>query len=225
MTAVDVGDAIELTFTSAPGASVMVTWLDPSGTVIDDVSVTESPAGSGRFPKTFLPNSPGVWEALFVASGAATAVERYYVRASPITGPPPLATVGEVGAQFGSMTPAQEGLTSWLVRAASKLVRSRVPYIDTWITAGTIDPEVVSLVVVNMVLRVLRNPNGLRSETIGPFSRAYDTSVAAGMLGLATEELAILVPVPAAATRSRVGTIMLRPGLAPPPYGITRPRW
>lgn len=222
MTAVDVGDALELTFATAPGATVNVSWFDPSGvTVLDHETVAESPAGTGQFPRTFLPTTPGVWEALFTASGTATAVERYYVRASSVTGLPPLATVGEVAAQFGTLTPAQEGLTSWLLRAASRLVRARFPLIDSHLAAGLLDPEVVSLVVVNMVLRVLRNPNGLKAETIGPFSRTYDTSVAAGMLALAPDELVILVPL-APAKRARASTIMLRPGLAPPPYGIRR---
>lgn len=220
MTAVDVGDAIELTFTSAPGADVDVSWFDPLGvTVLDHVVVAESPAGTGQFPRTFLPTAPGVWEALFTASGAATAVERYYVRASAITGLPPLATIGEVANQFGSMTPAQEGLTSWLLRAASTMVRARFPLVDANIAAGLLDPEVVSLVVVNMILRVLRNPQGLRSETVGPFSRAYDTSVAAGLLAFSDDELGMLVIT---RRRSAIGTIMLGAGLAPRPYGYRR---
>lgn len=218
---IDVGDALELTFATAPGATVTVTWTDPVGTVVvDGATVTENPPGSGKFPYTFLPTTAGVWQAVFTASGTATAVESYWVRASAVTGLPPLATVGEVAAQFGTLTPAQEGLTAWLVRAASKLLRSYYPLLDANIAAGRVDPDVVSLVVVNAVLRVLRNPQGLRSETVGPFSRSYDTSVAAGMLAFSKDELLILVPVPAA--RTRASTIMTRPGLAPPPLGLDR---
>lgn len=222
---VDVGDAFELTFTTTTGAAVTVSWFDPDGTtVLDNIAVTETPAGSGRFPRTFLPNTPGVWAALFTATGAAVAVEKYYVRALPIDGPAPLATVGDVGAQFGGMTAAQEGLASWLVRAASKIIRSRFPFIDDQIAAGLVDPDVVALVVTNAVLRVLRNPNGLRSETIGPFSRSWDTSIAGGLLGFSKDELADLTPVLTGINRAGVGTIMLRPGLAPRPYGLRR-RW
>jgi hypothetical protein len=220
---VDVGDAIELTFATTTGAAVAVSWFDPDGaTVLDNVSVPESPAGSGQFPKTFAPTSPGIWQALFTASGAATAVERYYVRAYSVTGAPPLATVGEVAAQFGTLTAAQEGLASWLLRAASKMVRARFPLLDTQLADGRLDPELVALVVVNMVLRVLRNPQGLRSETVGPFSRSYDTTVAAGLLALAKDEIELLVPVVTGSKRYGIGTIMLRPGLAPPPCGIRR---
>lgn len=219
MASVDVGDLIEVTYTTTTGATVTVTWIDPAGvTAADHTPVAEQPAGSGQFPSTFLANAPGVWEALYTASGAATGVERYYVRVAPITGPPPLATTGEVGAQFGTLTPAQESLAGTLVRAASKLVRSRFPLIDTQIANGVVDAEVVALAIVGMVLRVLRNPSGLRAETVGPFSRTYDTTSAAGLLAITPEDEKLLKPSPA--RYPKASTIMARPGLAPWPHGI-----
>lgn len=212
MSNVDVGDAVELTFESAPGADVTVSWLDPSlAPVLDQVPVPEVPAGTGKFPKTFLPTVPGMWQAVFTASGNATAVETFYLRAVSITGPPPLATVGEVASQYGTMTPAQEGLTSTLLRVASKLIRQRFPNVDAMIASGKLDPEVVALAVTNMVLRVLRNPSGLKAETIGPFSRTYDVTVAAGLIVLTGSEEVLLAP-PVKKT-GRASTIWVRPGL------------
>lgn len=224
---VDVGDAVELTFATTTGATVLVSWFDPDGNaVVDQDAVTEDPAGSGSYPYTFLPTAAGVWTAQFTASGTATAVERYYVRATALTGPPPLAAVGDVVGQFGSLTPAQEGLTAWLLRAASKMVRARFPNIDAQLTAGLLDRDVVALAVTNMVLRVLRNPGGLRSETVGPFSRSWDTRVAAGLLVLTDDEAAMFTPViTLPATVNPVGTIYLRPGLAPYPKGLNRSGW
>lgn len=204
---VDVGDAVELTFTTTPGAHVEVSWLDQDQhPIVDHHTVTENPTGSGKFPYTFLATAPGVWTAEFVASGTATEIERYYVRAVAVTGPPPLAAVGDVVAQYGTMTAAQEGLTSWLLRAASSLVRARYPLIDSWIAAGRIDPNVVALAVANMILRVLRNPGGLRAETVGPFSRTYDTGDAAGLLVVSAQEAAMFVPTRPAGVLG-VGTI------------------
>ncbi len=224
MTSVDVGDAIELTFTTTPGATVTVTWLDPDqATVLDAVDVDENPAG--RYTYTFLPTAPGTWTALFTASGTATAVERLYVRAAAVTGPPPLAVVGDVARQYGTLTAAQEGLTAALLRAASSLVRAQFPAVDTLIAAGRLDPDVVALGVTNMVLRVLRNPSGLRSETIGPFSRTYDTEGAAGQLTITAADATMFSPpvdTTGAAALYGVGTVMMRPGLAPPPCGIRR---
>lgn len=224
---VDVGDAIELTFATTTGATVLVSWFNPDmDAVVDQAAAAESPAGSGQFPYTFLPTAAGVWTAQFTASGAATAVERYYVRATDFTGPAPLATIGDVAGQYGSLTPAQEGLTGWLLRAASQMVRARFPNIDAYLAAGSLDRDVVALAVTNMVLRVLRNPGGLRSETVGPFSRSWDTRVAAGLLVITDDELGMLTPlVTLPSTVNPVGTILLRPGLAPPPKGLSRRGW
>jgi hypothetical protein len=224
---VDVGDAIELTFATATGATVLVSWFDPNmDAVIDQQAVAEEPAGSGSYPYTFLATDAGVWTAQFTASGTATAVERYYVRATALTGPAPLAAIGDVAGQYGTLTPAQESLTGWLLRAASQMVRARFPNIDAQLAAGTLDRDVVALAVTNMVLRVLRNPGGLRSETVGPFSRSWDTRVAAGLLVITDDEAAMFTPViTLPATVNPVGTVLLRPGLAPPPKGLSRRGW
>lgn len=224
MSITDVGDALELTFQTVTGATVTVDWVDPAGvTVLDGIAVTETPSGSGRYPFTFLPTAAGMWTALFVASGAATASEPYYVRARSVGGLAPLAAVGEVGEQYGTMTAAQEGLAAALLRAASSIIRGRVPTVDTLIADGKLNPDLAALAAVSMVLRVMRNPGGLRSETVGPFSRTYDTTHAAGLLVLTEAEVGLLTPPASGAAAARVGTIMMRPGLAPPPYGLTSP--
>lgn len=222
----DVGDAVELTFNTATGATVAVSWYDPDLTpVIAGDPVTETPAGSGQFPYTFLPTAAGMWTAEFTSSGAATNVERYYVRAVGFTGPPPLAAIADVTSQFGALTRDQEAMTGWLLRAASKMVRGRFPLLDAQLAAGTIDRDVAALAVANMVLRVLRNPVGMRSESVGPFTRTFDTSVATGLLRITDAELALLAVLPDVGTPT-VGTIMARPGLAPTPVGLTdEHRW
>lgn len=216
---VDVGDAIELTFTSTPGATVVMSWFDPNViAALDQVPVAENPVGSGKYPMTLTPSAPGMWEARFYATGTVTAVESFWVRAVSVTGPPPLATVGEVKEQFGSMSLAQEGLAGSLLRAASKIVRQQYPALDRFIGEGRLDPEVVGLAVVNMVLRVLRNPRGLRAETTGPFSVTYDTTTAVGELVVSSSEAALLVPRRVVGgVKGVAGTIRVTPGLPLPP--------
>jgi hypothetical protein len=212
---VDVGDAIELTFNTLTGATVTVTWLDPDQVaVLDQVPVTENPAASGKFPYTFVVSSPGVWTAEFRASVVTAAVERYYVRASALAGPPPFAAIGDVVAQFGSMTAAEESLAGWLLRAASNMVRARRPYIDQQIADGLVSQEMAALAVTNMVLRVLRNPSGLRSETVGPFSRAFDTTVAAGLLVFTDDEEQLISPTGTGAYTPVIGEMRPRATLA-----------
>jgi hypothetical protein len=225
MTAVvDTGEAIELTFITVPGATVVVNWLDPYLTpVLDSVAVTESPPASGKFPKTFIPTSPNMWTAQFIASGTTSAIEEYHVRARALLGPLPFAAVGDVAAQFGSMTPAQAGLTAHLTRAGSTLLRLRARQagldMDADLASGRLTHEAAALAVVNMVLRVLRNPNGLRAETVGPFSRTFDTTAAAGLLVVTDTDLSIVTPppvVPEGVAGLGVGTIRVVPGMAPP---------
>lgn len=212
---VDVGDAIELTFNTLTGATVTVSWLDPDQVaVLDTVDVVETPDGSGAFPYTFVVSSPGVWTAEFRASGVTAAVDRYYVRASVLAGPPPFAAIGDVTAQYGTMTKAEESLAGWLIRAASNMIRARRPVIDQQLTDGLVSQEMAALAVTNMVLRVLRNPNGLRSETVGPFSRSFDTTVAAGLLVFTDAEEQMIAPVGTESYAPAIGQIRPRAALA-----------
>jgi hypothetical protein len=225
---IDAGEAFELTFNAAPGSNVTASLLDPDQVaVVDAEYVPEVPAGSGKFPRTFVPTlRAGMWTALFNGPGQP---ERYYVRVRALTGPPPLAAIGDVADQYGPMTQAQEGLAGHLVRAGSALLRQRARQadldIDADVAAGRLDPELPALAVANMALRVLRNPNGLRAETTGPFSRTYDTSAAAGLLVVTADDLASVATAPAVPDGLAglgIGTIRVTPGLAPP---VRASRW
>lgn len=219
MSVVDVGDAVEVTFSTTPGATVAVSWINPTGEmVLQSVPVAESTTTPGDYPHTFSPSSDGVWEARFSASGTVNAVERYYVRARAMGGPPPLATVGEVGELFGTMTPAQETLTAALLRRASEMLRAHFPDLAARVADGVITAEAPAMAAINMVLRVLRNPDGLRAETTGPFSRTYDTTVAAGLLVVSDGEMALMAPA-AVDTALPVGTVMAHPGLTDVTWG------
>lgn len=223
---VDVGEAFEVTFYAAPGALVTASFLDPDQLpVVDGETVIESPADSGKYPKTFVPSVAGVWTVLMNAPGQP---QTYWIRARPLLGPLPFAVVGDIVDQFGTMTTAQEGLAGHLVRAASALLRQQVPDLQGNVTSGKIDPEVAALAVTNMVLRVMRNPRGLRAETTGPFSRTYDTSAAAGLLVVTDDDMAAVTPVeeppplPDGLGGLGIGTIRVVPGMAPP---VDRARW
>jgi hypothetical protein len=214
----DVGDATELTFTSIAGALVTYDWLDPDLVPVVNQQVVPPRAGKPQeYPVTLVPTRAGMWTARFFNAGSS---EDYFVRATSTVGkPPPFAAIGDVSIQFGDLDEDQENLTAYLIKAASSLVRQRFKLIDTQIAAGLLDPDVVALTVSGMVLRVLRNPEGLRSETTGPFSRTYDTSAAAGLLVITPDDAGQLIPpdsTAAGATKFPVaGTIRVQPGLLP----------
>jgi hypothetical protein len=221
---VDLGEAFELTFSGQPGQVVTTSFLDPYQTVvIDGEVVPESGTTPGNYPHVYTPSgAAGMWTVVFNAPGQP---ETYYVRARALLGPLPLAAIGDVAAQFGTLTAAQEGLAGHLVRAASALLRARAAqanvFIDTDIAGGRLDPELAALTVANMVLRVMRNPSGLRSETTGPFARTYDTTAAAGLLVVTDYDLTAIttaVAVPDGLGALGIGTIRVLPGLAPTPW-------
>jgi hypothetical protein len=209
---VDIGDTVEIAFTTTPAATVTATWSRPDGQVVlDQIPVPETPAGSGRYPATFLGDAEGLWQAVFRASGTARAVEPYYVRFRPITGPAPYATVDEYTELFGSLSAPRESLVRALLRRASQLVRDTHPRVDARIASGVVSADTVGLTVLNMTARVMRNPNGLRSETTGPFTRAYDPDLASGLLTLTPADNALLTAPRRG--RRRAGTIWTPPGL------------
>jgi hypothetical protein len=219
------GEAFPLTFTAPAGSVVTVSWLDPYGNAeIQDMSVAEDPLGSGQYPQMFTLTVPGMWTARF-ASSSTTDIAEYFIRVLDVSGPPPLASVGDVTGQM-TLSAAQQTLAAWLLRVASSLVRQQFPSTDRLVAAGKLDPDVVALAVTNMVLRVLRNPGGLRSETTGPFSRTYDTTYAAGLLILGGDEETMLAPSGGGTVaKGRIGTARIGANMVPRDggrYGVHR---
>lgn len=76
--------------------------------------------------------------------------------------------------------------------AAHRLLRSKAPGLDARVDSGLLDPDLVKDVIVEMVLRVLRNPSGFRSETDGDYSYSRDIQVASGRLMVTDDELEML---------------------------------
>jgi hypothetical protein len=216
----DVGDAIELTYTTAPGASVTMSWiyLPTAVTVLQDVTVDELVVNSvptGQFPITLVGTWPGMYEAVFTSTGTAVATESYFERFDAVDGLPPLATLGEYTDLYGALSAARAATARALLKRASQLIRDSYRGIDDRIAAGTVPADSVGLAVLNMTARVLRNPNGLRSETTGPFSRAYDPDAASGMLQITAAETGLLLPVSSGGSKGKIGTVRVTGGMVP----------
>lgn len=93
---------------------------------------------------------------------------------------------------------------------AERLIRSKVPNLAARITAEKITAEDVGDIVVDMVLRVLRNPDGYRYEAAGDYSYQRDLTVAGGTMVLLPAELARLRGNPGQVTSVPVGDNALR---------------
>lgn len=122
----------------------------------------------------------------------------------------PYAIPQDVADLFRPLSDAEGSTVEALLAHASTMLRARFPHLDDRIAAGTLDAGQPMVAVVNMVLRVVRNPAGLRSETVGPMTRVFDSSQAAGLLAVTDAETALLST---SSSSSPVGTIRTRPAL------------
>lgn len=78
------------------------------------------------------------------------------------------------------------------LNAAHRRLRSKALGLDDRVDSDVLDPLLVKDVIVEMVLRVLRNPRGYRSETDGDYSYSRDTQVASGRLTVTDDDLEAL---------------------------------
>lgn len=75
---------------------------------------------------------------------------------------------------------------------AELLLRSRIPDLDEKVTAGVLDQALVVMVEAEMVLRLIRNPDGLVQETDGSYSYSTSQKVASGLLEVLPREWVLL---------------------------------
>lgn len=96
-----------------------------------------------------------------------------------------------------------------LIDKAIQRLRVEIPGFDARVQAGALPAELVQGVVEDMVIRVLRNPNGYRQITIEDYSRTIDSAVSSGELTLTAAERALLSPKTAAGRPGggRIGSI------------------
>lgn len=96
----------------------------------------------------------------------------------------------------GSGTPTDETLVTALISDAEAVILSEFPKIQDRIDAEELPLAVVRMVVVRMVSRVLRNPEGLTywQQTTGPFGQARNYGTAAQDIWLSPEEKELLAP-------------------------------
>jgi hypothetical protein len=122
------------------------------------------------------------------------------------------ATADDVAAGWRTLTAEEQARATVLLERAAALIRTTVPSVPARLTAGTLDPAVLLTVSVNMVQRVLRNPDGVTQQMLGPASVTYDRDDS-GALFLSAADLAALTaaPVVAGASSVGVGSIALNP--------------
>ncbi len=104
------------------------------------------------------------------------------------------AEVADIIARWRPLTAQETTNATALLADAWALLLARRPTLEADITAGTVSEENVVRVVVAMVLRVLRNPEGKLEESIDDYSYKRDAAVSTGGLYVTSDELADLTP-------------------------------
>lgn len=84
------------------------------------------------------------------------------------------ATWDDVTATFeGALPDDAKPRIEALIRQASARLNAMVPSLAARVSAGTVDPELPSSLVVEAVLRLVRNPVGAQQQSVGPFNLSF----------------------------------------------------
>lgn len=104
------------------------------------------------------------------------------------------ATVQDVAVRWRPLTSAEELKAAVLLDDAWELIKIRNATVETRLTADTLASTLVVMVQCQMVIRVLRNPDGKRQEQIEDYSYQRDDT-ASGQLTITDDELGLLAEV------------------------------
>lgn len=101
----------------------------------------------------------------------------------------------DLAARWRPLSVEEEEVAQALIDDAWAVLLARVPGIEARMSAGTLSDALVRKVESAMVLRVLRNPEGLRQFSIDDGSYTRDQALSSGLLYLADNEAAELTTV------------------------------
>lgn len=105
----------------------------------------------------------------------------------------PLAAVADLEAAWRSLTTSEQDRAEALLARASRKIRRRWPDVDARLTAGTLDPDDVADVVLEMVQSAMTTPLGVQqaSENAGPFGHSEQYANPMGRLYFTDDMVAV----------------------------------
>jgi hypothetical protein len=114
-----------------------------------------------------------------------------------------------------------------LIQKASALLRQAQPHIDNRIAlfstdptnVAALDPTIVATVVATIVKRFIANVEGVASQTVGPYSVSYALRVEKDIRGELQVTENDLQALRAYKPTAAIGSIRVKPSLAPWPIG------
>lgn len=103
-------------------------------------------------------------------------------------------TITDLEDRWRPLTAQETTNATALLADAWAILLMRRPNLEADITAGTVTEANVVRVVSAMVLRVLRNPDGLLEESLDDYRYRRDSALSAGALYVSSDELADITP-------------------------------
>ena len=129
--------------------------------------------------------------------------------------------VDDLEARFRPLTTDEKTVAQALLEDAWAVLLTVVPDLEARISSGTTSVGLVVSVEAAMVLRVLRNPNGVRSWSVDDYSETRDSALSAGSLYVSPDEVALLTGRSSSARRGAF-SIDPQPGYTVPAPGAER---
>lgn len=103
------------------------------------------------------------------------------------------ATASDVAALMArELTSEETALVGRRLAQVERMILRKIPDLAAQISAGTVDADDVADIEAEAVLRVIRNPDGLYSETDGSYTYQLSREAADNTLRILAEEWAVL---------------------------------
>lgn len=104
------------------------------------------------------------------------------------------ASLADVKKRFPRPLSASQELVEALLEDAEVRLFTRVPTLEERIDSQEVDARLVVGIICDAVIRVLKNPNSIRSTGVDDGRVTIDTTVSSGRLYFTDEELDLLAP-------------------------------
>ena len=105
-------------------------------------------------------------------------------------------SVDDLESRFRPLADAEKGVAASLLSDAWAVLLTAVPSLEQRRADGSVSVDLVIYVVSAMVLRVLRNPEGIRQWSVDDASFTRDQALSAGGLYVSPEEVGLLAGSP-----------------------------
>lgn len=103
-------------------------------------------------------------------------------------------TIADIEARYQTLTAQQTTNANAYLTDAWELLLSRRPNLEADMTAGTVRTGNVRRVVAAIVIRILKNPDGKKSEGVDDYQYTRHELLASGLLHVMPDELADITP-------------------------------